>query len=288
MAFRFLHLLLLLTIIGGAGCGTTKQSTATEQMLGADAVDRAVAQLDFSAFVGEKIFFNSEYIKTYPGKSYQGIGYANAEYVISSLRQQMASAGCLLQDKMEDADFIIEARIGVLGQDANEIVYGIPSSNALATASAAVPTVPNLPAIPEISVARRKDQMSAVKVGAFAYHRESRRPVWQSGLALAKSTAHDSWILGAGPFESGTIHSRSGRDKRVLPASLPARQNTDQTSALAEYSEPQLFVEPSSLVTRQKPAVAKDEKPANGEKPAASTVTTSQIGGATSAAKNTP
>lgn len=282
MPFRFFHVILLLELVAAVGCGTTKQSTATEQMLGADAVDRAVAQLDFSAFAGEKVFFNSEYIKTYPGKNYQGIGYANAEYVISSLRQQMASAGCLLQDKAEDADFIVEGRIGVLGQDANEIVYGIPSSNALATASAAVPTVPNLPAIPEISVARRKDQMSAVKVGAFAYHRETRRPVWQSGLAVAKSTAHDSWVLGAGPFESGTIHSRLGQDKRVLPSPFPVRQTTDQPSELTTYSEPQLFVPPSSFATHTKPSLAKKETSA------ANSLTTSQVVGASSPAKSTP
>lgn len=282
MPFRFFRVILLLGLATVTGCGTTKQSTATEQLLGADAVDRAVSQLDFSAFAGEKVFFNSEYIKTYSGKNYQGIGFANAEYVISSLRQQMASAGCLLQDKAEDADFIVEGRIGVLGQDANEIVYGIPSSNALATASAAVPTVPNLPTIPEISVARRKDQMSAVKVGAFAYHRESRRPVWQSGLAVAKSTAHDSWILGAGPFESGTIHSRLGQEKRLLSSPFPARQTTDQSSELTAYSEPQLFAPPSSFATRAKTLVVKEEKPA------ANSVTTSQVAGASSAAKSTP
>lgn len=250
-----LKLTLLASLSIMAGCGTTKQSTATEQLLGADAVDRAVAKMDFSAFTGQKVFFNAEYIKNYAGKSYQGIGYVNSEYVISSLRQQMASAGCLLQDKLEDADYVVEARIGTLGQDANEIVYGIPATNALSAASI-VSGTPPLPTIPEISVARRKDVMAAVKLAAFAYHRESRRPVWQSGLAMANSTAHDSWILGAGPFERGTIHDRWKEKGTTLPLPLRTPKPEPLSPELAAYSEPKLFEQPKASPTPSASVIA--------------------------------
>lgn len=276
--------MLLLSVVTLSGCGTTRQNTATEQMLGADAVDRAVSQIDFSRFAGEKVFFNGEYIKTYPGKNYQGIGYANAEYVISSFRQQIASAGCLLQDKAEDADFIIEGRIGVLGQDINEIVYGLPANNALALASAAVPTVPPLPTIPEISVARRKDQMSAVKVAAFAYHRESRHPVWQSGLAMGRSIVHDSWVLGAGPFESGTIPRRWRKERSLVRLPIPIGKDFESTPHYAAYSQPQEFELPKSATSKSKNSVVEnpDAKPSAGNG--------AQVAGSTTAnqAKHTP
>ncbi len=183
------------------GCGTTKQSEATQQLLASDAVDRSIAAIDFRPLTGQKVFFDTKYLT-----NYKGIGFVNAEYVISSLRQQMFAAGCLLQEKLEDAEYVVEARVGTLGNDEHEIVYGIPANNGLASASAVVPNAPPLPSIPEISVARKHNQRAAAKVAAFAYHRETHAAVWQSGLSVARSSERDTWIMGAGPFEKGSIH----------------------------------------------------------------------------------
>ena len=34
-------------------------------------------------------------------------------------------------------------------------------------------------------------------------------PVWQSGMAMNKSTANDIWLFGAGPFQKGTIYDET-------------------------------------------------------------------------------
>src|SRR5262249_35797925 len=39
------------------------------------------------------------------------------------------------------------------------------------------------------------------------YHRKTGIPLWQSGNQRVASTAKDTWVLGIGPFEQGTIHS---------------------------------------------------------------------------------
>jgi hypothetical protein len=92
------------------------------------------------------------------------------------------------------------------------------------------PAVPPIPAIPELSVAKRDDQRAAAKIAVFAYHRESRQALWQSGIAQASSTAKDVWLLGAGPFKQGTIYdhatfagadlslSLGAEDEKVAPA----------------------------------------------------------------------
>lgn len=222
------------------GCGTTKQAEATQQLLSSDAVDRAVAMIDFSPLEGRKVFFDAKYLQ-----DYKGIGFVNSNYVVSSLRQQMFAAGCLLQEKAEDADYIVEARIGTLGNDEHNIVYGIPANNGLTAASVVVPNSPPLPAIPEISFARRDDLMGASKIAAFAYHRESQSVVWQSGLSVARSTAKDTWILGAGPFERGTIHdgwSFAGTRMR-LPFLRPRKPDP---APIASYKQPLLFEQPDS------------------------------------------
>ena len=48
---------------------------------------------------------------------------------------------------------------------------------------------------------------AAAKVSVFAYDRETREPLWQSGIAQAGSSARDTWILGVGPIQYGTIYN---------------------------------------------------------------------------------
>jgi hypothetical protein len=184
-----------------SGCGTTKSRTATEQLLMSDAVDRTIAQIDFRPLAGQTVFLDTEYIK-----NVKGFGFVNADYVISAIRQQMTAAGCLLETNREDAAFVVEGRMGALGTDGHEVTYGIPANTGLAEAAALVSNAPAVPLIPEISVAKKEDMMGAAKIALFAYHRESRQPVWQSGVAIATNNAKDAWICGAGPFQFGTIY----------------------------------------------------------------------------------
>ncbi len=193
--------LLIMTFAFCLGCGTTRTRLATEQLLMSDAVDRSVAQIDFSPLGGKTVFFDTRYITAIKGQ-----GFVNADYIISSLRQQMLAAGCLLQDKIEDADYVIEGRCGALGTDGHEITYGMPASSGLSNAASIVPGVPTVPLIPEISVARREDNRAAAKIGVFAYHRELRTPVWQAGVTVTTSNAKDVWVFGAGPFQTGSIY----------------------------------------------------------------------------------
>ena len=193
--------LLLLAALCCAGCGTTRTRTATEQLLMSDAVDRSVAQIDFSPLRGKQVFFDTRYINAIKGQH-----FVNAEYIISSLRQQILAAGCLLEDTVEKAEYVIEGRCGALGTDGHEITYGVPASSGLSSAASILPGVPAVPLIPEISVARREDNRAAAKIGVFAYHRESRMPVWQAGVTVSTSNAKDVWLFGAGPFQTGTIY----------------------------------------------------------------------------------
>jgi hypothetical protein len=94
-------------------------------------------------------------------------------------------------------------RAGAIGTDRNDLLFGVPSINVPQIYP--VQPVPGA-AIPEIPIAKRRDQRAVAKVAVFAYHRETGRPVWQSGLVHQESSANDVWILGAGPFQRGTIY----------------------------------------------------------------------------------
>lgn len=222
------------------GCGSTNNRAATEQLILSDAVDRAIAQIDFSPLSGRKVFLDVSYLQ-----NYKGIGFVNSEYVISSLRQQIVGAGCLLQETRETADFVIEGRVGALGNDSHDIVYGLPASNALSTAATAISGAPPIPTIPEISLARRQDQLGAAKIAVFAYHRESRQRVWQSGVAVARSKARDSYLFGIGPFQSGTAYDGLRFAGEELPLTFDA--GPEPAPLVSEFDRTVVFTPPAAL-----------------------------------------
>ncbi len=195
-----------------AGCGTTKSYTATDQLLMSDAVDSTVSKIDFRPLEGKRVFLDTNFLtgaKTVPGIPNPILGphnLINADYVISTVRQQMIADGCLIEEKKEDADLIAEVRIGALGTDGHSVTYGIPASNMLSAASTAISGVPSLPTFPEISVAKRELKSGAAKVAVFAYDRVTHEAVWQSGIEQANSNARDTWFLGIGPIQQGSIY----------------------------------------------------------------------------------
>ena len=220
-----------------SGCGTSIRRNATEQLLLSDAIDRSVAQIDFSPLEGRKVFFDSKYVVLTPTP-----GFSSASYINSALRQQMSAAGCKLQDSAASADYVVEARVGAVGTDLHDVTYGLPASNALNAAATVLSNIPAVPAIPEISLANRNDQSAAAKIAVFAYHRETREPVWQSGIATARSSAKDTWVLGAGPIQRGSIYNGTlfaGNRIRV--------PFMDRTTEPTEDSLPSMYAKSRSL-----------------------------------------
>jgi len=217
--FRSSMSILLLTVIVLAGCGTTTNRIATEQLLLSDAVDQAIGKIDFSCLSGHAVYLDTIYLRSAKGTN----TLVNAEYVISGLRQQLLAANCPIKDNPDDAEIIVEARLGALGTDGHEIVYGIPQSGTLNVAAQAVTSSP-MAVIPEISVGKNNQQSGIAKIIVFAYDRESHEPIWQSGIAKAESTSKDTWFLGAGPFQKGSIYEGmrfAGKGLKDTPSEPP-------------------------------------------------------------------
>jgi hypothetical protein len=228
------------------GCGTTKSVTATEQLLMSDAVDSTIAKMDFRPLTGYKIFLDTTYV-TPAGKAIPGVpmqfNLVNSDYVISALRQQITAAGCMLVDNKDIAEIICEARCGALGTDGHNVTYGIPASNLLSSASSMIAAGPQLPMIPEISFAKREMKSAAAKIAVFAYDRESREPLWQSGIAQAGSSARDTWLMGIGPIQYGTIYNGTRfAGKRVGKKNLVSDDSTiAQTSNGIDHRTQHVF-----------------------------------------------
>jgi hypothetical protein len=239
---------LLLVLFGG--CGLTKSRQATEQLVMSDAVDRAIAQIDFSDLAGHKVFLDTKYVtapKTSPGPGQPPVT-TNVDYVISSLRQQMVAYQCRLQDKADQADYIVEPRVGALGNEGHEVTFGIPATSGVgfgAIGSAAGLT--GIPGTPEMSVGRKNHQMAAAKIGVFAYHRETGRPVWQAGVATATSNARDLWVFANGPYQRGSLYEKKKKENTSWAPSLwPTPEPEPIPDSLAAYRSEIHFEKPNA------------------------------------------
>lgn len=194
-AWQLLSGLLLTMLL--AGCGTTRISdtlrTGTEQLLLSTAIERAINDMDFSSLSGKEVYFDPQYLK----------GVSDEGYIISSMRQRLLAEGALLKSTRDDATYIVEARAGTVGTNRQDVLIGVPQVNLPTGALAA--GAPS--AIPEIPLAKKTHQRGIAKLAAFAYNQETGQAVWQSGTYPITADSRDTWILGTGPFQRGSIYS---------------------------------------------------------------------------------
>jgi hypothetical protein len=104
--------------------------------------------------------------------------------------------------------------------------------------------------IPEIALIKKSDMKGVAKIAVFAYDRKSGDALWQSGLVDARSTLKDTWVLGAGPFSSGSIKRRTELAGEELP----------------RFPVP--FAQPNESDPRAKGQTPPGVKPASHEEPA--------------------
>lgn len=206
-----------------AGCGTTRQTdttrAATEMLLVSQAVDQAIAKIDFSPLAGKTVYLDVRYLDQ---------ATVDRGYLISSLRQHLLAHGALLQDEKENAIYVVEPRTGGLGTDRNTLLVGSPQLSL-------PPVVPGVPTqIPEIALMKKTDQRGIAKLSVFAYNRVNGRALWQSGMVEEMSSLKDTWVFGAGPISRGSIRRRTEIAGEPLPTLAPNPLPRTTTASLVE------------------------------------------------------
>lgn len=190
-----------------AGCGTTRMTdtgrAASEMLLISQAVDQAVAKVDFSPLEGQTVFLDASAVDK---------DVVDRGYLVSVVRQQLLAHGALLQEDRPKAAYVVEVRSGGIGTDRHSLLVGTPS----VSLPAIVPGVPGAN-IPEIALVKKSDQRGVAKLGVFAYNRQTGRALWQSGTVEAVSRAQDTWVFGAGPYSRGTIRKHAELAGEPLP-----------------------------------------------------------------------
>jgi hypothetical protein len=183
----------MVPLLAAVGCGTVKTTgtarTGTEQLLLTNAWDSALSKVDFRPLTGVPVYVDTT-----------NVSAVDQGWVVSSLRQALLTQGVLLRPKPEQAQWIVEARVGAYGTDSYNMLVGMPQTTV-------PPTLPGVPTgtIPEMSLLKKSHQEGVAKLALFAYDRASGQLVWSSGTVLATSSAKDLYVGGVGPIQGGTI-----------------------------------------------------------------------------------
>ena len=188
-----------------AGCASTVTSntarTAKEQMLISNAVDQSLDKVDFTPLRGQRVFVEEKYLDC-----------VDKQYVVGSMRHRVMRSGGFLVDKAEDADIVMEARSGGVGTNTSESYLGTPEI-----------ALPGLLTIPEIRMAERKSQFGYSKLGLVIYDAKNRNVLGDGGMAMAQSDDENWYVLGVGPFQSGSLQTDIDKAQYV-PRAMYRRQ----------------------------------------------------------------
>lgn len=249
-----------------AGCGTTRMTdtlrTGTEQLLLSNAIDQAISAMNFAPLAGKDVFLDSTYLR----------GVIDEGYITSSLRQALLANGCVLKPTREEATYVLEARAGAVGTNRHDVLVGVPAVS-LPTA-AFVQGAPSM--IPEIPFAKSSEQKGIAKLAVFAYNQVTGQPVWQSGAFPIVANAKDTWVLGTGPFQRGTIYdgTRFAGSRIMMPFSREKPEqprpatNIPVTAEAVFLERPELAAQPRpNLTARKAPATPPPTPPAAPQVP---------------------
>jgi hypothetical protein len=192
-----------------AGCATQKESntaqTGTEQLLLSSAIDKCLNNFDFSLLNSKQVYLETKYL--------DGI---DKNYVTLALKHRIMNQGALLLDKPEKADIVVEVASGAVGTDVQELFVGVPE----------IPLPPPSPiAIPRLAIFTRNKLNGTAKLLVVAYDAKTRRPIFPTGMSLARSDQKNINILGAGPVQYGSVPKEIASATKEMDMSLTTAGN---------------------------------------------------------------
>jgi hypothetical protein len=212
---RRLPWLCLAAILGLAGgCTSTKQSntarTATEQLLISNAVDQSLNKIDFTPLSGSNVFVEEKFVDC-----------VDKGYIVASIRHKLLQAGVSLASKPEEADAVMELRSGGVGTDVTSSYLGVPGF-----------TMPGMIGIPDIKIINRDSQKAVAKLGIVVYDVKSKRELGEGGVSMARADDTNTYFLGFGPAQSGSLKNEVDRATVLQPdqriRELPLEVGFDQ------------------------------------------------------------
>jgi hypothetical protein len=211
----------VLLAAAASGCANVRSTdtarSAREQLLISNAVDQSLDKVDFRGFRDRAVFFDEKYLDC-----------TDKNYVAGSIRHRLLTSGARLVAKAEEADVVLEARSGSVGTDKQERFVGTPKIE--------LPG-PMPVAFPEIKFVSAQNLTATAKIGLVAYDPRTHETYGAGGLSLATSDDNNWFVMGVGPFQSGSVRAevkegnRHGRPKPTLPREVAWRSPPESPAA---------------------------------------------------------
>ena len=183
------------------GCASTSSSdtsrTGMEQLLLSDAIDQSLSKIDFRPLAGKAVFVDAQYLDC-----------CDKGYVVGGVRHRVVTAGGRLAKDADSSECVCEIRSGGVGTDRQETYLGTPNI--------ALPGITPIE-VPEIKVWNKKRQTATAKIGVMVYDTKTRVPLGPGGMSLARSDDANTFLMGVGPWQGGSVKQtiktgvRSGR-----------------------------------------------------------------------------
>lgn len=146
-------------LFGLAACSGVRETqpgrTATEQLLFSVAAERAADQLALEIPAGKKVFVDLSYIEG-----------TDSKYLAGTIRDRILRRGAAIVDVKEQAELVVEPRVGAISIDRNWTTLGTREFDL------PVPLAGDL-SVPEIAFYKRDTQQGVIKIAATTYDRES-------------------------------------------------------------------------------------------------------------------
>jgi len=220
------------------GCTSAQTSntarTATEQLLISNAIDQSLDKVDFRSLAGQSVFLEEKYVDC-----------VDKQYLLASIRHRILRAGANLVDKADSADIVLEPRSGGVGTTASSSFLGVPEI-----------VLPGMLTLPEVRFMTRSRQSGYAKIGLAAYDPKTHQTLGQGGLSVAQSDDSNYYVVGIGPFQSGSLKSDI------------ARTTTGQAAVVHDRIPPQIAFDRPKLPAMPGPdapidavQITSDEKP---------------------------
>lgn len=183
---RLICVMTLMSLPFSSGCTTSRQTdtarAATEQLLISNAVDQALAKVDFSTFRGQTVLVEEKYLEC-----------TDKAYVVGSVRHRLMHSGAKIAGKPEEADVVMELRSGGVGTDDSDSFMGIPQI-----------VLPGMLTLPEVKFSRLNRQSALAKIGLVAYDVKTHEVLGAGGVSSSVSDSTNLYVLGFGPYQYGT------------------------------------------------------------------------------------
>ncbi len=143
-----------------------------------------MSNVKFDEFAGYNVFIDEKYLDS-----------VDKGYLVGSIRHKVLRAGGSIVASADAADVVLEARSGGVGTDLQESYVGIPSLG-----------IPGMPIeLPEVKFMSRNTQMGTAKIGLVCYDAKTGKAMGIGGESTALTHNNESYILGIGPFRSGSV-----------------------------------------------------------------------------------